>query len=113
MPLDALFEKTQSSTFSDDQGPWRQYILDHLDNIRKTSETFVLDGPLMNLYRFDLRRFLYDKMNRHEDLTWIVLLINDIPSELEFVNIDNLIVPTDSLITKLYHSYRTNVANST
>ena len=112
MSLSNLLTKTQRNTVSDDQGRWRMYCLDHLDYIAMRSTTYVIDAPLMNLYRYDLRRFLKHYLKRHEDIGWIVQLLNNMRNDFDFSEPGNLIVPEDSLITSLYHSYMTIQANA-
>lgn len=112
MSLSELITDNQRNTVSDDQGKWRQFVLDHLDYIALRSTTFAIDAPLMNLYRYDLRRFLKDYLKRHEDIGWIVQLLNSLPNDFAFHESGNLVVPEDSLITKLYHSYISIVANA-
>lgn len=112
MGLSTLIDQVQRNTVADDGGKWRQFILDHLNYISLRSTVFVIEPTLMNLYRYDLRRFLKDYLHRHEDITWIVQLLNMMQNDFAFEEVTNLIVPEDSLITKLYQVYATISANS-
>lgn len=112
MGLSSLMTNALRTTISDDQGTWRQFVLDHLDYIALRSRSYLIDPPLMNLYRYDLKRFLKDYLKRHEDMGWIVQLMNSMKNDFDFVDIENLIVPEDSLLQKLYQSYITVQANS-
>jgi hypothetical protein len=112
MSLSDLLTNAQSNTVSLDDPKWFQFVLDHLDYIKARSTVFAIDAPLMNLYRYDLRRFLKVYMKRHEDIGGIVQLLNGIKNDFEFAEPRNLIIPEDSLITKLYHSYVTVNANA-
>ena len=112
MSLSALITNSQKNTVSDDQGKWRQFVLDHLDYIALRSTVYAIDAPLMNLYRYDLRRFLKAYLKRHQDLGWIVQLLNSMPNDMDFAEAGNLIVPDDDLINRLYHSYISINANA-
>ena len=114
MTLSALLGQSQRSSLGDDQGGWRQFVLDHLDYISKRSKTYDIAADLMNLYRYDLKRFLkdYPGIKRNEDIAWIVLLLNDLPNDFSFVNPGKYIIPSDDLIKTLYHSYVTIHSNS-
>jgi hypothetical protein len=105
MGLSALLNDTRQYQMSDDQGKWRQFILDHLDYIAQQATTYQISATLMNMYRYDLRRFLKEDRNRNEDMAWIVLLLNYLPNDFSFVDIKTLIVPTDDLIINLYHKF--------
>lgn len=112
MGLSALIMNAKIDTVSDDHDTWRQFILDHLDYISARSQNFTIQPELMNLYRYDLQRFLKDYMKRNQDITWIVQLLNDLPNDFDFVDIETIIIPTDRLITDLYQSYITVISNT-
>lgn len=97
---------------SDDQGSWRQFILDHLDYIERNSTTYDIDEPLMQLYRYDLNRFLKDYLKRNVDLGWIVLLINNLANDFQFDQAGKYVIPLDETISALYHRYRAIVSNA-
>jgi hypothetical protein len=111
MGLSTLIKNAKIGTVSDDQGDWRQFVLDHLDYIQARSQSFSIEPELINLYRYDLERFLREYMKRNQDITWIVQLLNDIPNDFDFDESMIIVVPTDSLITNLYQSYTTVVNN--
>ncbi len=91
---------------------WRQFILDHLDYIAVRCTTYSIDAPQMNLFRYDLKRFLKVRMNRHEDLTWVVQLLNSIKIDFEFDEPRDLLIPSDTDIINLYHSFISIIANA-
>jgi hypothetical protein len=112
MGLSTLINSSLNSTVSDDQGSWRTYILDHLDYLNLRSEVFAIEPELMNIYRYDLKRFLKDYMKRHEDIAWIVLLMNNLANDFSFDTAMNIIIPTDRLVLNLHMSYVTVTSNS-
>lgn len=101
-----------SNVLSDDNGPWRQYILDHLDYISVRTKPSQIDRLLINQYRYDLARYLKDKAGIRGNIAWIVLLLNNIKSDFEFTEPGIYIIPTDDLINALYHSFITLETNS-
>lgn len=112
MSLSTDLAASDTDKLGDDQGTWRQFILDHVDYISKRSITYDIDGALMNLYRYDLKRFLKTHLSRQRDIAWIVLLLNDFHNDFEFVNPGKYIIPSDELVNGLYHSYITITNNS-
>jgi hypothetical protein len=105
-----LANELKNSTMSDDQGPWRQFILDHLDYIARRTAVYEITSLLMNQYRYDLARFLREHMSLRSDLAWIVILLNNMSTDLEFDTPGEFIIPTDELIDQLYHSYTTKAS---
>jgi len=112
MGIAKLLSSSLEYTVEDDKGKWRQFVLDHLDYISARSTTFSISPELMNKYRYDLRRYLKSELNRHQDIGWIVQLLNNLRNDFQFVDITNLIVPDDSLITQLYFQYTTVTKNA-
>lgn len=112
MGLRTLFDSVIQNTVEDDQGTWRQFVLDHLDYIAHQSQSFLVDETVMNRYRYDMRLFLKENLNRHQDMLWVVQILNDVPTEFDFHGAMTLIVPTDDLLVGLYRTYRTQLANA-
>lgn len=111
MTLSTALMAIAKTNISDDQGPWRQFVLDHLDYIAARSTTYTIEPELMNRYRYDLGRFLKERMTIHTDMAWIVLHLNYLPNDLAFDTPGEFIIPTDELCNKLYHSYKASRAN--
>lgn len=111
MSLSAMLSSVSNGTVSDDQGPWRQFILDHLDYIAARSKVYTIEPDAMNRYKYDLKRLLFDKFQIHEDIAWIVRYLNQLKSDLEFDKPGDFIIPTDSLIVNLKQSFVTVNAN--
>jgi hypothetical protein len=111
MGLSSLLEKVGKGTTSDDNGPWRQFILDHLDYIAARCQTYTIEPDAMNRYKYDIKRFLFDKLQVHEDIAWIVRYLNHLPNDFAFNTPGDFVIPTDSLIIKLKHSFVTIQSN--
>lgn len=91
---------------------WQQFLKDHLDYIAIRSETYDIDGSSMEIYRYDLGRFLKEKLSRQVDLTKIVLLLNNMYNDFDFKDPKKYIIPSDALINSLYLNYRTTQNNT-
>jgi len=111
MGLSQLLTDSVSVT-ANDQGPWRQYVLDHIDWLKARIQPTEIQDLLMNQYRYDLERFLRDEVRLQLDVAWIVLLLNDMSCDFEFVQPGTYLIPQDALINSLYHSFATLRANS-
>lgn len=111
MSLSAILASTANGTTSDDNGPWRQFILDHLDHIAARSKTYTIEPAAMNRYKYDIKRFMFEKLQIHEDIAWIVRYLNYLPNDFSFDKPGDYIIPTDSLIIKLKHRFVTIQAN--
>ena len=112
MTLVDIIKNANSSVVYDDGGPWRQFILDHLDFIASKSQVYSIAPEVMYLYQYDLKRFLKEKMQINEDIAWIVLLLNNLSSDFEFDSPGNFTIPSDRLILQLHLSFVT-ISNNT
>ena len=101
MGLSALLDSKSKNSVGDLSSGWRQFVLDHLDYIAFRSKTYEIEDKLMNLYRYDLNRFLKESLKRHQDIGWIVQLLNSFKNDFDFGEVKYLIVPEDNLITNL------------
>ena len=86
---------------------WAQFVLDHLDYIARRSATYVIDAVTMNDYRYDLQRYLTEKLTHRLDIQWIVLRLNSLPNDLAFDQPGKYIIPSEDLINNLYHTFVT------
>lgn len=89
---------------------WRQYVLDHRKHILEKSTLIAVDPNLMNTYTYRIRDFL-TKINTDASVDWIVLYINQLFVNDNFVDIAKLYIPDIGYIDKLYTQYQTNIAN--
>lgn len=109
MSLISLINRYNSGTISDDDGTWRQFVLDHADYIKTNSQLYEITESVMNIYKYDLRRFLKEKMGRNEDVEWIFLIINDLKSDFDFDVAKNYYIPADTFMINLYTNYQASL----
>lgn len=89
---------------------WRQYVIDHRQLILNNSTDIPVDPNLMNTYTYRIRDFL-TKINTDPAIDWIVLYINQLFTNENFVDVKKLFIPSVSFIDKLYMQYQTNITN--
>lgn len=85
---------------------WVQFILDHLEHIRRTSIPVIIDDASRDRYRHKLNHFLREN-GCTEDLQWIAYLINNLTDYTDFTTMYLLNIPDRGYIINLYRSYRT------
>lgn len=99
MDLRDLLRKKQSDM--DDNDPaWAQFIKDHRDEIVAKATRRRLTPDAMNVVKYDLRRYLRS-IRYNENLYWIVLYINTIDSDADFIKISDILVPNETQISDL------------
>lgn len=92
----------------DDTDPnWRQFVDDHKTYLINLSNVATISTSYMQGYRYALRRYLNTiRYNTH--CTWIVRLVNNLPSDVQFTDsVNSLLIPPMSVIEDLYTTYLT------
>ena len=97
---------TLSSDLAKNEEGWVQFIKDHFAYIRDNSPSVTITLGAMHRYRYRpedfMREFGYDP-----NLTWIMLLINEIKTRVDFEGLSEVKVPSLDLITTLRGQYDT------
>jgi len=106
MTLRADLITAASDKYLDDSGPWRQFVIDHIPFIQSNSRRVYPDGTVMQKYRYNVRWYMQYNIVV-ASLDWIFLLINDLPSEMDFYKSQWYYLPNDTYIDELYHLYIT------
>lgn len=93
--------------WSDNDPEWELYVKDHRDLILENSSTIQIAADDMRKYMYCLEAFLYDKnLDIDYRMTWIVLWLNQLGSNLEFRDLSSLIIPKRNYLLMLYEKYR-------
>lgn len=101
---DKLNNKVSNEGLDDTDPEWQLFIKDHRKQILEESTIMYLNGSQMGRYEYHLRWFLEDnKINT--DLIWIILELNNVKMETEFVNLDKLYIPDRSMLITLRKKY--------
>lgn len=95
-----ILTKMSEDGLDDTDVEWELFIKDHRRHILERSTIIYLTNDLMTRYEYHLRWFLED--NRIDtNMYWIIMYINNIKMESEFVNIDRLYIPDINQIKEL------------
>lgn len=103
MTLQTIFEDLDKYGTSYGEG-WVQYIEDHFSIIRDKA-TYV-EISLDNMYRYKYRPEDFLQLKGIDvSLSWIMLLINQIPDKSEFNNIPSILIPSEAYIQQLQEAF--------
>ena len=84
-----------------------KYVHDHYKNIYESAKEVTLNVNEHYWEHYRLEDFLISKQY-DPNMAWIVLYINQIPSNVSFKNIKTLLIPDPSVIQGLYSSFLQN-----
>ena len=85
---------------------WVQFVTDHYRELQASATTVEVSLTDMELYRFRLSDWLSDR-GYTKRLAWIVMLLNNIKSDQEFVGFQQLRIPDANYISQLRAQYNT------
>ena len=85
---------------------WVKYVHDHYKTIFQSCscKNLAKEEHFWKYYR--LEDYLYEELHIDPNIAWIVLYINQLPSDVEFKEIDTLLLPELSILDGLYQSYQ-------
>lgn len=110
-PLTSAYKTQQGSIMLND-ADWYQFITDHMLYIKTNATKIIIEPTDMEQYKYSLENFLREKQYDVAH-AWIVRLINNIPSNQEFVGYESLLIPKADIITVLKDQYATLVQQAT
>ena len=84
---------------------WFLYIKDNKDFIISRSTLVLINPDAMNLYKYRLEEFLTD-YGVNPNNAWIVIWLNQLGSNINFNNLTELIIPSDTVIDELLEEFR-------
>ena len=92
------------SKYSSKDLDWVKYVHDHYKTIFKNSHMEHLDINKHYWEFYRMEDFLRDK-NYDPNIAWIVFYINQIPSNVEFKNLESILLPDEKVLSGLYTSF--------
>lgn len=92
------------NNFSNNNADWVQFVTDHLTRIRRNSNWLELDADRHNTMRYRLEDFLKEQYI-DTNLTWLILILNQLGSNKEFVNLSRLLIPDMDYMNRLKKQY--------
>ena len=103
--------ETIKTSVANDDIDWVKFVHDHYQLIFDSSEEIILDKEDHYWKHYRLEDFLQER-KMDPNLAWIVLLINQLPSNAEFTGLETLRLPdprTVEAIRKIFLQYRASV----
>lgn len=107
---DIIDEKLEADKYYDNNEKWVQLIKDHIEYIRETSTERTISADFFRPYKYNLNYYLR-AIAFNPSMEWIVRLINDMPSDMDFIHINTILVPSKNVIKELYKVYQSLEAN--
>lgn len=83
---------------------WVRFVKDHIEEIKARATIIDISPSLMNVVRYNLSRFLREQRidTRHD---WIVYLINEFNSDVDFIHRAQVLVPSPDHLESLAGLY--------
>ena len=85
-------------------GGFKTYVLDHYDLILQSSTLYQFTLEAMFKFKYRPTEFLAH-MGIPTRYTWVLLLINNIPNNTEFSDLESIYIPDAEYIQSLEHDY--------
>lgn len=105
-----MYEQQIDQYSSEEQG-WVQFVRDHYRYLRNTAQQVSLDAFRQHTMRYRLEDFIEDEFKMMRSTAWIVLMVNQLNSNVDFRNLEFLYIPDMTAIDYLRNRYDTVVAN--
>jgi len=103
MSLEKMYESL-TTAYSNDDADWVHYVRDNLHVIMATSEWMELDPFKHNSMKYRLEDFMLEE-RLSPSIAWILLLINQLGSNLDFIGLTRLRIPDITTIKELRSQY--------
>lgn len=104
MGLINLYNSLQQSNFDTLDPEWVQFVRDHYFYLRKNSTEFTITPGDNQRFAYRLRSFVSEQGGQI-DMDWIICLINQLPSTMEFINRTAIKIPSYNSIQRLRQLY--------
>ena len=90
--------------FGSEDKAWVRFIKDHKDYILNNSTVTALSVADMLHYKYSPALYLESK-DIHKSATWIFMLINQFNSAIDFVDLDEVFLPANTILVELKGIY--------
>lgn len=100
--------KTRKTNLLFTDTKWKLFLTDHRSELLQSCTSHMISSFHMRKYRYRLREYIAI-LNYPKEFIDIVLLLNDLPSEMEFKNLSCILLPNQLKVDELYEKYRTVV----
>ncbi len=103
---------TENPFYTDTDPRWRQFISDYILILKEKSTVYNVTAQMAEIYYQDIPGLLrHIGSNTDPRADWIVRLVNDLKSDLEFTGAITLYVPSTTVVANLYDVWRTPLQN--
>lgn len=109
MPIHELIE-SQLGTYENADPAWEQFIRDHFTYLWEGAKIHKPTAAYMRPHEYNLKFYL-KSISFDISAEWIVRLLNDITTDIDFINITEIRVPDMGIVKELYQTFKTNQAN--
>lgn len=101
--------KEKSAGLHNPEPEWVQFIKDHRRYIVEHSTTWYINPDVMGRYRYRLEEYL--EFIKQPVPYWLVIYINELQSNIDFTDMDYILIPDASYLDKLRKNYNTFISN--
>ena len=95
---------SMNNKINDQDTAWRHFLKDFKSNILATAKQVQLTPFQQRIYKYRLRDYLREN-NLPVDLTWIIIWLNQMETELNFFKKASLIIPDYQTIVKIRNMF--------
>jgi hypothetical protein len=96
--------EAQLQPYTEISDGWKTMLKDHRPQLLETAETIIITAYNQKIYQHTIEDFLRYK-GYPISASWIVLWLNDLPSNMEFKNVPRLLLPDTKYLNTLYQTY--------
>ena len=101
-------KESYGEPFWPEEEGWRQYIKDHFKEIKEKSTTIAVDPNEARKYCYSVEAYLKN-LGYPRSISWIVMMINQLESNLHFdSDIQSILVPDTDQLRQYRLQYSTN-----
>ena len=96
---------SKESHYSNKDIDWVQYVSDHYQNLFDTAVSRAIEKAPHYWERYRLEDYLRD-IGWDPNVAWIVLMLNQFGSRLDFQNLDHILLPDMGVVRTLWQGYQ-------
>jgi len=98
--------ESKITVLQDKSSSWIQYVRDYKTILRDNGTTKTISSADRIACDYKLEQLLY-RNKISQDISWIVRIVNNMSSNMDLTDIDEIIIPDISYIRNLYVQYGT------
>lgn len=102
--------KSRISNYGSQDADWVHFVRDNQQAIIDSSTWYELDPYKLNTLKYRLEDFLVEE-NILTSVAWIVIMINQLGSNADFIGLSRIRLPNMDFISELRTQYNSLVAN--